>query len=223
MSDPQAPGSPEEENQTQGGSRPQYAPYVPPQAPYAPPQAPYAPQPAPILPPPGPGEPFDGASHPADLSRPLYGATFGQAISRFFKNYANFSGRASRSEYWWVQLFIALIMIVPVIVLIIGIIAMIASSANSYAYSGDPSLGSVMVLLLGAFLMFAVWAATLIPMLALGWRRLHDGNFPGPLYLITLGSYIPFINYIAWLGNIAILVLTIMPSKPEGRRFLSNR
>jgi hypothetical protein len=35
------------------------------------------------------------------LDKPLYGATFGQAISRFFKKYATFSGRASRSEYWW--------------------------------------------------------------------------------------------------------------------------
>src|SRR6185312_8282818 len=39
------------------------------------------------------------------LDQPLYGASFGQAIKRFFTKYATFSGRASRSEYWWVQLF----------------------------------------------------------------------------------------------------------------------
>lgn len=35
------------------------------------------------------------------LSAPLYGASFPQAVSRFFRKYATFSGRASRSEYWW--------------------------------------------------------------------------------------------------------------------------
>ena len=30
---------------------------------------------------------------------------FGEAIKLFFKNYANFSGRASKSEYWWAFLF----------------------------------------------------------------------------------------------------------------------
>lgn len=30
---------------------------------------------------------------------------FGEAVKSFFKNYVNFSGRATRSEYWWVYLF----------------------------------------------------------------------------------------------------------------------
>ena len=35
------------------------------------------------------------------LDAPLRGASFGQAFSRFFKKYATFHGRASRSEFWW--------------------------------------------------------------------------------------------------------------------------
>ena len=35
------------------------------------------------------------------LEAPLRGATFGQAFARFFKKYAIFHGRASRSEFWW--------------------------------------------------------------------------------------------------------------------------
>ena len=35
------------------------------------------------------------------LWAPLYGASFGEAVARFFMKYATFSGRASRSEYWW--------------------------------------------------------------------------------------------------------------------------
>ena len=38
---------------------------------------------------------------PAPLDLPQYGATFGQAIARFWGKYTTFSGRASRSEYWW--------------------------------------------------------------------------------------------------------------------------
>lgn len=32
---------------------------------------------------------------------PAYNVSFGEAFKRFWKNYANFSGRATRSEYWW--------------------------------------------------------------------------------------------------------------------------
>jgi hypothetical protein len=41
---------------------------------------------------------------PPALSQPLYGASIVQAITRFFKKYATFSGRASRSEFWWAYL-----------------------------------------------------------------------------------------------------------------------
>ncbi|AGJ77469.1 Putative ABC transporter [Cutibacterium avidum 44067] len=35
--------------------------------------------------------------------------SFGRAVKLFFKNYAVFNGRASRSEYWWVILFSSLV------------------------------------------------------------------------------------------------------------------
>ena len=31
---------------------------------------------------------------------PHIGVSFGQAVKLFFQNYANFKGRASKSEYW---------------------------------------------------------------------------------------------------------------------------
>lgn len=37
----------------------------------------------------------------APLDPPLYGASWGDAIVRFFANYSVFRGRASPSEYWW--------------------------------------------------------------------------------------------------------------------------
>ena len=38
-----------------------------------------------------------------------------KAIKLFFVNYFNFSGRASRAEFWWVYLALTLIAIVPLV------------------------------------------------------------------------------------------------------------
>ncbi|MCM1451364.1 MAG: DUF805 domain-containing protein [Clostridium sp.] len=39
---------------------------------------------------------------------------FGEALSRGFKNYANFDGRASRSEYWWWALSL-IVCVIPIL------------------------------------------------------------------------------------------------------------
>ena len=167
---------------------------------------------------PGPGEPFNGAVGPDDLSRPLYGASFGQAVSRFFKNYVNFKGRASRSEYWWVALFAFLLQLIPGILYTIGLSQSMTDIAGAMSVDGDgnvmlvetPSAGGGAILVIGSILMIVIGLALLLPSLGLAWRRLHDGNFAGPLY---------FLGLIPYVGGIAVLVLMLMPSKPAGRRF----
>lgn len=205
MSIPNQPEQPQQPPQ-QGGQ-----PYYQPAPQYG--QPAYAGQ----LPEPGPGEPFDGASHPDDLSRPLYGATFGQAIKRFFQNYVNFSGRASRSEYWWATLFVVLLQIVPTILYIIGL-AGVASSTASYAVSegttySAPSAGATALFSIGLILLLLISLAVLIPSISMAWRRLHDANLAGPFWFLSLTS----------VGSIVVLVFTILPPKPEGRRFISSR
>ncbi|GAA0034176.1 DUF805 domain-containing protein [Brevibacterium metallidurans] len=168
---------------------------------------------------PGPGAVFgsdlDGAKSPDDLSRPLYGASFGQAVRRFFKKFSVFTGRASRSEYWWVVLFQALIMLVPGILYSIGL-SMVTATVASTSYSpystpaADPSPGGAALAMIGGILLLIIALAFLVPTLALTWRRLHDANLAGPFFFLSL---IPFV------GGIILLVLTLMPSKPEGRRF----
>lgn len=175
---------------------------------------------------PGPGGPFDGATDPEDLSRPLYGATFGQAVRRFFKGYAKFTGRASRSEYWWVALFVALVQLVPTVLLFFGLLAMVATSRSysygyDYGYSdgfGDSVFtgGALAMFIVSALLFLIIALALLVPSFAIGWRRMHDANFAGPLYLISLGGAIPYVGFAA---SIAVIVLTVLPSKVEGRRF----
>lgn len=168
---------------------------------------------------PGAGEPFDGATAADQLNRPLYGATFGQAVKRFFKNYANFKGRASRSEYWWSALFIFLLELIPLIIYIIGMTST-ALAAASAPVDADGNIdlnspgteavgGAAALLVVGLVLLIIVGLAVLIPSMAVTWRRLHDSNLPGPLWFLSLTS----------VGAIIVFVLTLLPSKPEGRRF----
>lgn len=171
----------------------------------------YAPAPPGTVP--GPGGPFDGAVDPDDLTRPLYGATFMQSIKRFFKQYANFSGRASRSEYWWVMLLMTIIQIIPVTLYIAGVVVM-ATSVSAYdsygSYSAAPSGVGLFMLFTGIGLLVIIGLGLLIPSIAVAWRRLHDGNFAGPMYFLSL---------IPYAGYIILLVFTLLPPKAEGRRF----
>lgn len=72
------------------------------------------------------------------------------AIKMFFANYANFKGRSTRAEYWWVALF-----------------TFIVSMVLSW-------LGSFGTILNGIFSL-----AIIVPSLALSTRRLHDINLSG--------------------------------------------
>ena len=94
-------------------------------------------------------------------------------------NYANFTGRARRKEYWMFALFQAIIMIVLVILdNVLGL---------GFDIGGIP-LGYGVLYTIGALAHF-------IPGLAVNVRRLHDVGKSGWFYLIAL---IPFIGII-WL------------------------
>ncbi|WP_255795022.1 DUF805 domain-containing protein [Mycobacteroides abscessus] len=131
-----------------------------------------------------------GAADPRDLTLPLYGATLGQALTRFFRNYACFSGRASRSEYWWVMLLQTLV-------------AGLLLSGVAFGADGEFKRISLMALI-GLVL---VWA---IPAWALTVRRLHDADFSGWMALLALVPYI---------GSLMPIIFGCLPSKPRGECF----
>lgn len=145
--------------------------------------------------------------------QPLYGATMTQAIRRFFTKYADFTGRASRSEYWWVYL--AITIVSTVVALIMVIVVGIAAASAGLAGMEDPeSVGFVGTGALGVAAVFYVLfglggLAILIPAIAVTARRLHDAGFSGWWILLHLAPG----------GSIAVLVFTILPSVPEGARF----
>lgn len=137
------------------------------------------------------------------LAAPLYGASLPDAVSRFFKKYATFSGRASRSEYWWWAL-------VSGVVSMILNFSMLAAGVPGAKMAADgtsvPGPGYIIVLILAV-----IWfAAVIVPSLALIVRRLHDANFSGWMALLGL---VPF------AGGIILIVFTVMESKPAGQRF----
>ncbi|MFK7881987.1 DUF805 domain-containing protein [Roseobacter sp.] len=118
--------------------------------------------------------------------------TFTEAVKTCFRKFFTFSGRASRSEYWWFSLFC----------LLGGFTASFAESSIN-AFFGDPT-GPTM--LSGAFNL-----ATFIPGLSAGWRRMHDTGRSG-LYL-----FYPFVvifgvsTFAAWTGAFDVLA-----TNPEG-------
>lgn len=134
------------------------------------------------------------------LEMPLYGASFRVAIQRFFKKYATFSGRASRSEYWWVALFSSVVSIVA------QTLATVGGLSTADPATGAPGMGAMA----GTAIAVLFGLATLIPSIAISIRRLHDANFSGWMYLLILAPI---------LGALVIIVLMLLPTNPAGARF----
>jgi len=101
---------------------------------------------------------------------------FQQAVQSGFSNYVNFRGRASRSEFWWFQLFLLLGGVVA---------ALLDLFANTNLLGGSP-------------LATLFWLATIIPDLAVTVRRLHDTDSSGWWILLGLIPFIGIIVLIVW-------------------------
>ncbi|MFZ7089123.1 DUF805 domain-containing protein [Curtobacterium sp. RRHDQ10] len=137
------------------------------------------------------------------LWAPWYGAGPLDAVARAWRKYARFDGRASRSEYWWWALGNA---VAYVLIVALGVV-ITATTRTTDAY-GVTTPGSVWLAVPG-ILFVGWWLATIVPGLALLVRRLHDGGLVGWFVFV---AFLPF-------GSIAVLVMTILESKPEGARF----
>ena len=105
---------------------------------------------------------------------------FGKSIKTCFNKYAVFSGRASRSEFWWFELFLLIGAIVTVVIDVM----MLGYTAEDY--------GPINVI-------FSV--VTFLPAIAVGARRLHDINRSGWWQLIAL-TVIGIILLIIWWATV---------------------
>jgi len=120
--------------------------------------------------------------------------SFSDAVRTCLQKYVSFDGRATRSEFWWFYLFYVLVSAVGYIpVVVVGLIA------------GSEETGVLNAL--WALFMIA-WAllllALVLPILAVGCRRLHDRGQSGWLQLLLL---VP-------CGSIVLLVFWVMEGTP---------
>ena len=156
-------------------------------------------------------QPATGPNGEPPLWAPWYGISFGKAVGRFFKKYATFSGRASRSEFWWWYLANAIVGIVLGILYAIGFATSersTVSMSSSTSTSVQSTVTEPSALFVISGILFLLWGlAIIVPTLALGWRRLHDANLPGALWIIAI-----------FVGIVGI-VFGLLPSNPQGARF----
>ena len=107
------------------------------------------------------------------------------------KNFAEFSGRATRREYWMFQL--------------AGILFWFVFSFAVVILSGVLSLIDESLVIVAMFLSYLYPLAILIPSLRILVRRLHDTGRSG--WMILLGL-IPFV------GPIVLFIFTLLDSQP---------
>lgn len=116
------------------------------------------------------------------------------AVSSGFAKIFNFSGRASRSEYWWFFLLGFIVSTITILVDAKTILALMVANEGAF----DIYQLSVLELATPwACLVFA------IPMISLSVRRLHDAGFSGFWFLV---NFIP-------LGGLALSILYMLPSQ----------
>lgn len=135
--------------------------------------------------------------------------TFGQSIKHVFSNYANFKGRASRSEYWWFYLFSVLVSIVLEII----------SRPLGLTYGGAEYIigegaNATTLVVPGQSILSSLWAlAILLPTLAVGTRRFHDSNRSAWNWLWLLA--IPLCG----IGILILIIWWILPSTQGPNRY----
>ena len=136
-------------------------------------------------------DPYNRGSYNMTDGSPKYVGIV-DAIKLFFKNYANFSGRSTRSEFWWAQLAITCFYFVVFIIITIA-------GGISEATSG----GGDIILGLFALIIMVGSLGLVIPCLSLAVRRLHDVGKSGMFY---------FISFIPYVGSIILIIFYAMPS-----------
>ncbi|WP_414489516.1 DUF805 domain-containing protein [Stenotrophomonas maltophilia] len=107
------------------------------------------------------------------------------------KRYAQFSGRASRAEFWWFQLFCCLVLVPPNFLQIV---------AASNGWSAIALIGTAVSALFSLAILVTALAATM--------RRLHDTDRFG---WWLLAMFVPIVGLIP-------LVFTLLPGDSTSNR-----
>jgi uncharacterized membrane protein YhaH (DUF805 family) len=111
-------------------------------------------------------------------------------------HYADFSGRASRKEYWMFML------------VYIG-----CSIVAGFAYSFLAAFLGKLFSVIGMIAFFTAFVGTVVPTIALQVRRLHDIGQSGWWY---------FFGFIPYVGGMVLLIMSALPSKPDTNEYGPN-
>ena len=121
------------------------------------------------------------------------------AYKNFFKNYAEFTGRSTRPDYWWVWLG-NLILSIPFWIIYFYTVFL---STVMDSVSDSASEATFMIFGLVAIIYAIFYLAILVPTLALSVRRLRDAGFHWAFIFLRFAP----------MGGIALLILHAMPTK----------
>ena len=121
------------------------------------------------------------------------------AYKNFFKNYAEFTGRSTRPDFWWVWLG-NLILSIPFWIIYFYIVYL---STVMDSVSDSASEATFMVFGLVVIIYAIFYLAILVPTLALSVRRLRDAGFHWAFIFLRFAP----------MGGIALLILFAMPTK----------
>ena len=124
------------------------------------------------------------------VPRPERPMSFQDAVLNSLMQFKDFSGRATRSEFWWFQLFF------------ISNIALFGTIFGEVFKDGYGDLASVLF-----------FGPLLVPSLSVTFRRLHDLGYPG---WISLGVFIPYLNS---LFAFILLVLLVYQGEDKPNKY----
>ena len=120
--------------------------------------------------------------------------SFIQSIKSFYKNYFNFRGRASRSEYWWNNLLSYGLITIWYAVYFVALFSLIdagsdPTEATLIAYGQTGIVGILLLIFL---------LASFIPSLSISFRRIHDKNKSAWNFLWLLVPIFGCIPILVW-------------------------
>ena len=124
--------------------------------------------------------------------------SFGEAVKSFFKNYTNFTGRATRREFWFPMLFVLLIRVINVVFIVAAAFVAVFTSPELLRAAQNGDAGYVTGNIPG-WLTGVGWVSTvillffLLPSVTALVRRLHDTGRSG---LYALGIFIPLASVV---------------------------
>lgn len=139
--------------------------------------------------------------------------SFTESVRTCFKKYATLSGRASRAEFWWFQLFNYLI---SILLFVVSAVFMIYGVLHQQ-HGAVPSEGTMITFFATTAILMLIaqmlQLALLVPNICVLVRRFHDTGHSG---------YEIFYALIPVAGAIYCLVLCFLPSEEGANQYGPN-